>query len=59
MFGANQDLKIVLPRANEKDLDDIPEQVRKEIKFFFANEINEVFDFAIPVVESGEVQASL
>ena len=51
--------EIVIPRANAKDLDEIPEQVRKEIKFFFANEIDEVFDVAIPELKIKEMQEML
>lgn len=41
--------EIVLPRANEKDLDDIPEQVRAEMKFIFATNIDEVLHIVIPL----------
>ncbi len=40
--------EIVLPRANKKDLEEIPEQVRNETKFFFADDINEVLTETIP-----------
>ncbi|MGZ3790376.1 MAG: endopeptidase La [Bacteriovorax sp.] len=40
--------EIVLPKANELDLDDVPEHVRAEIKFVFATDINEVLNVAIP-----------
>jgi ATP-dependent Lon protease len=40
--------EIILPHANEKDLDDIPEQVRSEMKFVFASDIKEVLKEAIP-----------
>jgi ATP-dependent Lon protease len=39
--------EIVLPRANQKDLEDIPEHVRAEMKFVFATDINEVLNVAI------------
>ncbi|HAZ14649.1 MAG: endopeptidase La [Bdellovibrionales bacterium GWA2_49_15] len=40
--------EIVMPRANIKDINEIPEQIRNEIKFFFADEINEVLHETIP-----------
>jgi ATP-dependent Lon protease len=40
--------EIVLPRANQKDLEDIPEHVRAEMKFVFATDINEVLNVALP-----------
>jgi len=40
--------EIVLPRANQKDLSEIPEQVRKETKFVFVDEINEALRETIP-----------
>lgn len=40
--------KIILPKLNEKDLEELPEQVRKEMTFIFGNEISDVLEFAIP-----------
>jgi ATP-dependent Lon protease len=34
--------RVVLPKANEKDLRDVPENVRREMTFHFANTIDEV-----------------
>lgn len=36
---------IVMPLENKKDLEDIPEEVRRKIKFVFAENASEVFDF--------------
>ncbi len=38
---------IILPRRNEADLEDIPEEVRKTMKFVFVEEIREVLDAAL------------
>ncbi|MBE0428910.1 MAG: endopeptidase La [Thermoleophilia bacterium] len=38
---------VVLPRENEKDLDDIPEKLRKEMKFVLADEIHDVLKAAL------------
>jgi ATP-dependent Lon protease len=38
---------IVMPAENKKDLEDIPDEVRKKIKFVFAEYASEVFDFML------------
>lgn len=38
---------IVAPKDNKKDLDDIPAEVKKEIKFVFAEEVEEVLKVAL------------
>lgn len=38
---------IVLPKDNKKDLEDIPENVKKQIKFIFANDLKEVLETAL------------
>lgn len=40
--------RVVLPKANAKDLRDLPEHVRKEMEFIFAERIDEVFAATIP-----------
>jgi ATP-dependent Lon protease len=42
--------RIVMPKANAKDLRDLPEHVRKEMQFFFAERIDEVFRETIPAL---------
>jgi ATP-dependent Lon protease len=44
--------RVILPRENEKDLRDIPDYVRQEIEFLFAERAEEVLAAAIP--ELGE-----
>lgn len=39
--------KIVLPMENKKDLDIIPKQVRKELKFVFAEDVSDVLKAAL------------
>lgn len=39
---------IVLPKENEKDLADIPQEIRKDMKFVFVRSIDEVFRVAFP-----------
>ena len=38
---------VVLPQLNQKDLEDIPEGVRKDMTFKWANQMEEVIDFAL------------
>jgi ATP-dependent Lon protease len=38
---------IILPSLNKRDLEDVNESIRKEIKFIFADEINTVFKAAL------------
>jgi ATP-dependent Lon protease len=39
---------VLLPRRNEKDLEDVPEEVRGEVRFHFVDELREVLREAIP-----------
>ncbi|MEE8437675.1 MAG: endopeptidase La [Candidatus Neomarinimicrobiota bacterium] len=39
---------IILPDHNRKDLEDIPEHIKKDLEFHFAKEIMDVIDIAIP-----------
>ncbi|MGI6329356.1 MAG: endopeptidase La [Bacilli bacterium] len=36
--------KIIIPKENERDLDDIPEEIKKELEFILVNEYKEVYD---------------
>ncbi len=38
---------VILPRRNEKDLDELPEQVHKDLNFVFAEQVRDVFDAAL------------
>jgi len=38
---------IILPKRNEKDLEDIPEAVRKEMRFIFVDTMDEVLEHAL------------
>lgn len=39
---------IIMPADNEKDLKDVPDEVKEAIKFHFVKEISEVLAFAMP-----------
>jgi ATP-dependent Lon protease len=38
---------VILPRRNEADLEDLPEEVRKALKFIFVETVDEVLDAAL------------
>jgi ATP-dependent Lon protease len=38
---------IIIPQRNEKDLDDVPEEVRKEMKFILADRVEDVLGAAL------------
>jgi ATP-dependent Lon protease len=40
--------RVIIPRANEKDLRELPEPVRRELEFVLANRIEDVLTAAIP-----------
>jgi ATP-dependent Lon protease len=39
--------KVLLPKANEKDLPDLPEQVRKRMELVFVDHIDEALEQAL------------
>jgi ATP-dependent Lon protease len=45
---------VILPHKNEHDLDDIPEEVRNEMTFIFADDMTTVLDAAL--VPEGETE---
>jgi ATP-dependent Lon protease len=51
--------EVILPRRNEKDLDDVPESVRKAMTFHLASRVDEVLEFALeaPAAQSKTVAA--
>jgi ATP-dependent Lon protease len=38
---------IILPKENQKDMEDVPDKVKKDIKFIFASDISEVLSVAL------------
>jgi ATP-dependent Lon protease len=39
---------VILPKMNEKNLDDIPDYIKKEMNFIFVEHIQEVLDLTLP-----------
>lgn len=51
---------VLLPEENRKDMEDIPEKVRKVLEFHFVSRIEEVLKLALlPLAHSDEVQGNL
>jgi ATP-dependent Lon protease len=42
--------QVILPRQNEKDLIELPDNVRGDVSFVFAERIEEVWSAAIPAL---------
>ena len=45
---------ILLPKRNEKDLEDIPEQARKEMRFIFVETMEDVLEYALEAREESQ-----
>ncbi|MDQ6878082.1 MAG: endopeptidase La [Candidatus Dormibacteraeota bacterium] len=50
--------EVILPRRNEKDLDDVPESVRKAMTFHLASRVEEVLEFALEAPAQSGVRAA-
>jgi ATP-dependent Lon protease len=50
---------VILPRRNEADLEDLPEEVRKEMQFVLADSLDDVLEAALaPAEEAAPEQAA-
>ena len=50
--------EVILPKRNEKDLDDVPESVRKAMTFHLASRVEEVLEFALEQPAQTKTQAA-
>ena len=50
--------EVILPKRNEKDLDDVPESVRKAMTFHLASRVEEVLEFALEQSAQSKTQAA-
>ncbi|MFN0140646.1 MAG: endopeptidase La [Pyrinomonadaceae bacterium] len=48
---------VILPAPNERDLDDLPQEVRDDLTFIFVENVREVFDAALREGKSGTEKA--
>src|SRR5258708_22255839 len=44
--------RIILPKDNEKDLAEIPDEIRNELEFIFAARIEDALAAALPAIKS-------
>ena len=44
---------VILPRRNEKDLDDVPEEVRRQMTFILAQHVDDVWAAALEPAANG------
>ena len=44
--------RVIIPKANEKDLRELPESVRRDMEFILAERIEDVLETAIPELAS-------
>ncbi|HSI05588.1 MAG TPA: endopeptidase La, partial [Myxococcota bacterium] len=54
--------RVILPKKNERDIDDVPEEAKKDLTFFFAEDMSEVLaaaldhDAPMPSASNGDAQ---
>jgi ATP-dependent Lon protease len=50
--------EVILPKRNEKDLDDVPESVRKEMTFHLASQVDDVLQHALVEPATTKIEAA-
>jgi ATP-dependent Lon protease len=50
--------EVILPKRNEKDIDDVPQSVREKMTFHFASRVGEVLEFALEPLAGAKSQAA-
>src|SRR6202140_4462503 len=50
--------EVILPRRNEKDIDDVPQSVREKMTFHFASRVGEVLEFALEPSATAKSEAA-
>ena len=50
--------EVILPKRNEKDIDDVPQSVREKMTFHFASRVGEVLEFALEPSTNAKSQAA-
>jgi ATP-dependent Lon protease len=50
--------RVILPRGNQKDLRDLPEEVRKEMEFIFADRVEDVLADMLPGIVLAPAKAA-
>jgi ATP-dependent Lon protease len=49
---------VIIPRANQKDLRDLPDEVRNEIEFVFADRVEDVLRVMLPSLAYAPAKAA-
>jgi len=50
--------EVILPKRNEKDLDDVPESVRNEMTFYLASQVDDVLKHALVAPAEAKIAAA-
>jgi len=50
--------EVILPKRNEKDLDDVPESVRKAMTFHLASKVDDVLKVALEPAQQSKIEAA-
>jgi len=50
--------EVILPKRNEKDIDDVPESVREEMTFHLASRVEDVLKFALEPLARAKTEAA-
>jgi ATP-dependent Lon protease len=50
--------EVILPKRNEKDIDDVPQSVRESMKFHLASRVEEVLEFALEPLAQAKTAAA-
>ncbi|HMJ40314.1 MAG TPA: endopeptidase La [Verrucomicrobiae bacterium] len=50
--------EVILPKRNEKDLDDVPQSVRESMTFHLASRVEEVLEFALEPLAQAKTEAA-
>ena len=45
---------VIMPKGNEQDLEDVPDEIKQSMKFLFADTVDDVLDFALEATQSSK-----
>jgi ATP-dependent Lon protease len=50
--------EVILPKRNEKDIDDVPQSVRDKMSFHFASRVEDVLKRALEPAKQPKIEAA-
>ncbi|HKW73758.1 MAG TPA: S16 family serine protease [Candidatus Dormibacteraeota bacterium] len=50
--------EVILPRRNEKDIDDVPQSVREKMTFHLASRVEDVLRYALEPIRQPKIEAA-